>query len=439
MRSLLAFIPKRVQFAFALFVVLSGTADAVHSESIYGPDTTRIRKTEIVRKSTGEVVADIPGEILKTPVYLAEFTTKQLFFSPPIRMVCGLIDLGAEARPYIPIVGYSSTAGFKFGIGLRKLANIAPTDFLKAKWYYSTHHYQSYLLESRFEDLFTGWLGLELQFSYRKRPRERFYGIGMGSRKDQLANYTLEDTQFRMEIPIHTPERFYFSLLSGYRAANLSDGKDPDLPGSLDSISSQPEYEIADGRLDNTRYAFFGASLEWDGRDNRGQPSRGLHAYGSLVRYAGVARSDGRDFSRFTVDVRHYLNLWHKRILAARFYLQDMDAQDESRLATPIYFASTLGGQETLRGYANHRFVDNDLAMVTLEYRYPIYDRVDAFLFLDQGRVYADLMEERFLEDWKYSAGFGLRLWNPRTLIGTVEIARSDESTQIYFELGAAW
>lgn len=402
-------------------------------------DTTHVRKTEKIKKSTGEIIADIPGEILKFPFYTLEFVTHTIAFNPPVSEVTKLIDLGAEAKPYIPVAGYGSRSGFKLGFGLRKLKNIAPTDFIKGKWYYSTNDYQSYKLKTRLEKLFTDRLGLDLYFRYKKRPRESFYGVGMDSDKDKEASYTLENTEFKVELPLRTFKKLYFSLIGGYTITNLYDGRHPDFEGDLDSIFDDPDFALEPGRLDGSRYLTFGSSLEWDNRNSRGQPSRGTHAYASFIRYAGVNRSDGLDFSQYRVDVRQYLNIWRKRILALRAYLQRFDANDANTLATPIYLASTLGGRDGLRGYSRGRYIDNDLAMVSAEYRYPVYDGIDAFLFLDEGRVYEKMTDEEFFTDWKYSFGFGFRVWNPRTVIATFQVARSDESTKIYFEMGAVW
>jgi outer membrane protein assembly factor BamA len=404
-----------------------------------GIDTTRVRKTEKVKKSTGEIIADIPGEILKFPFYTLEFITHAVVFNPPVSEVTKLIDLGAEAKPYIPVAGYGSRSGLKFGFALRKLKNIAPTDFVKGKWYYSTNDYQSYKLESRIEKFFTDRAGLDLYFRYKKRPRESFYGIGMDSREDKEANYTLENTEFKAEVPLRTFKKLYVSLIGGYQITNLYDGRDPDLEGDLDSISTDPDFALEPGRLDGSRYVTFGASLEWDNRDSRGQPSRGTHAYASFIRYSGVNRSDGLDFSQYTVDLRQYLNIWRERIIAVRAYLQRFDANDANTRATPVYLTSTLGGKEALRGYSRGRYIDNDLAMVSFEYRYPIWDMFDAFIFLDEGRVYDNMTDEEFFADWKYSAGFGLRVWNPRTVIASFQVAWSDETTKIYFEMGAVW
>ena len=92
-----------------------------------------------------------------------------------------------------------------------------------------------------------------------------------------------------------------------------------------------------------------------------------------------------------------------------------------------------------MRSYSRGRFIDNDLALVSAEYRYPIFDVADAFLFWEEGRVFRSVSQERVLNGWKHSAGFGIRVWNPDGVLAVVQFALGDEETRFYFELGATW
>ena len=422
-----------------ILTVLTCSAYAWADENDPELDTTRVRQTTPVKKSAGATIVDIPGEILKLPFYTLETVTHTIAFYGPVSWAMGLIDLGAEAKPYLPVAGYSSKAGLKLGFALRQLKNIVSTDYVRASWYYSTNDYQSYKIATHKAKRFTERLGFDLYFRYIKFPRERFYGIGMDSRKDKQASYTLENTEFKIEIPYKPFERSQLNLIGGYSITNLSDGQDPGYEGNLDTIFADPDFALAPGRLDGSRYAIYGVSFEWDNRDNRGQPSRGTHAYTSFLRYSGVSRSDGLDFSKYKLDLRHYQNIWRKRILATRVYLQRFAASESNTRATPIYLTSTLGGPEYMRGFSPGRYIDNDLAMISVEYRYPVYGVIDAFLFLDEGRVFENMTEEDFFAGWRSSMGFGLRVWNTISPVATFQIAWSDEETMFYFQMGASW
>ena len=131
------------------------------------------------------------------------------------------------------------------------------------------------------------------------------------------------------------------------------------------------------------------------------------------------------------------------RILATRFYIQRFAADNNNNRVTPIYLASRLGGFEALRGYSDGRFIDNDLAFASVEWRFPVFyvrkTGMDGFVFLDEGRVYDEITDATFFKDWKYSAGFGLRVWNEREVSLSTLVATSDEGTRFYIETGVEW
>ncbi|MCP4705389.1 MAG: BamA/TamA family outer membrane protein, partial [candidate division Zixibacteria bacterium] len=170
-----------------------------------------------------------------------------------------------------------------------------------------------------------------------------------------------------------------------------------------------------------------------------GQPSRGSLIRAEYIRYDGTGLSTDLDFDKYSIDYHQYINIWWKRLFALRIFLQRFDADFDDTPAAPVYLISNLGGSEILRGFNHGRFINNDLAFAAIEYRYPIFDMTDAYLFFEEGRVYEKMTDEAFFRGWKYSAGFGLRIWNSKNLVGLTQIAFSEESFRFYFELGAHW
>lgn len=401
-------------------------------------DTTRVREVQKLKKSFGEIMADIPGEILKLPVRTLEFVSYTISSNPPVSEYKRFFGMYQDVKNYIPIVGYNHTAGLKFGFGLRRSNNIIAGDFAKVKWYYSIFDYQSY--QFQYNTIGSGSkLGLRLYFRYKRRPRESFYGVGMNSLEDKEASYTFENTEYRIDIPLQLFNNASIGILAGYQITNLYDGRHPEYEGRLDTILSDPDFALENGRLDNSRYITYGATFSFDSRNNTGQPSRGNIIKAEYIRYFGVGRSKDNHFSKYSIDLHQYINIWWERIFALRFYLQRFDADIDDNRAAPIYLISNLGGSGSLRGYNPRRFINNDLALATLEYRYPIFDQTDAFLFYERGRVYEKITGDGFFKNWKYSAGFGIRVWTPKSMIALTQIAFSDESIRFYFELGAHW
>jgi outer membrane protein assembly factor BamA len=105
--------------------------------------------------------------------------------------------------------------------------------------------------------------------------------------------------------------------------------------------------------------------------------------------------------------------------------------------AIPFYLEPSLGGSNSLRGFREYRFRDNDAFIATAEYRYRIWTYMDAVIFGDAGQVYADVFKD--IADTKMQAdyGGGVRLKTPIGLNMRLNIGHSSEGTRFWFKLGA--
>jgi len=98
--------------------------------------------------------------------------------------------------------------------------------------------------------------------------------------------------------------------------------------------------------------------------------------------------------------------------------------------AIPFYDLRGLGGQESLRGFRFDRFVDDGLLLLNAEYRYPIWDALDAVVFVDAGQAFSrfsDVAADRF----RWSYGGGLRVLSGRKLAGRFEVANSVDGVRV--------
>lgn len=97
--------------------------------------------------------------------------------------------------------------------------------------------------------------------------------------------------------------------------------------------------------------------------------------------------------------------------------------------AVPFFEQSVLGNPDNLRGYEQDRFRSLGSLLLTLEYRYPIWDTWDAVIFTDQGQVFNQFNEVTF-NRFHGSYGTGLRFMTATDFLFRVEIAFSKEGTQ---------
>ena len=122
-----------------------------------------------------------------------------------------------------------------------------------------------------------------------------------------------------------------------------------------------------------------------------------------------------------------------------RAYGQSMDAVGDSP-QIPFYLRRALGGPDDLRGYRQCRCLDNDFTFVSVEYRYPLHDIMDAYAFLDEGRVFDTWRDDFNWRGWRYSYGGGIRVWNEEDgLIANFFVAHSEEETRFGLAIGESF
>lgn len=97
--------------------------------------------------------------------------------------------------------------------------------------------------------------------------------------------------------------------------------------------------------------------------------------------------------------------------------------------SVPFYEQSLLGDADNLRGYEQDRFRNLGSLLLTLEYRYPIWDTWDAVIFTDQGQVYREYDQISFSR-FNGAYGTGLRFMTASDFLFRVEIAFSKEGSQ---------
>ena len=146
------------------------------------------------------------------------------------------------------------------------------------------------------------------------------------------------------------------------------------------------------------------------------------------VRYIAGSR-DVRYF-RYAAEIQRFFTLFYSnRILALRARLEKLHPLGDDGVI-PYSDLTTLGGSQRLRGYKRGFFRDQGSLLLSAEYRYPIWDTWNAFLFWDEGQVFSEygaLEMDRF----EYSYGAGLSLRTERAFLLGVRIARSDEEAAL--------
>jgi len=415
-----------------LFLSLSNTTVFSSQQQ----DSTLIRKTKKVKKSTSQKLLAAPQFIIKLPIKLLEYTTKGIV----VEGVDGSIGKKIQAAlsgaeriwVFYPIAGYGSNSGFKGGLGFRSKGVLTKDELFRVKGTYSINNYQSYKFHYYAPNFFHSDNGINFLFQYKKRPRESFYGSGNNSLKDNEVAFTLERSSFELGGVWTIANNFVTNLSGTYQVINLYDGENPGLEGVLDTIIE--ELSMAQSDIDPARIWSLDAIIKHDTRNVKGHPTKGGVNILSLSYNIGTDITRDLKFTNASIDIRRYFDLFRERVLYIRLKAQSLDRQGGSP-GIPFYLQNRMGGVESLRGFSRGRFTGYDAALATMEYRYPIWDVIDAFLFLDEGRVFEDISKDFTFKDWKPSYGFGIRVWGVESTIFSFQTAFSKEGTRFYFQL----
>ena len=98
-----------------------------------------------------------------------------------------------------------------------------------------------------------------------------------------------------------------------------------------------------------------------------------------------VAGSGDVRYIRYAAEFHRFFTLFYRdRILGIRVRLENAHALSEDSLV-PYSDMPALGGGQRLRGYRRGFFRDKGSLLLGAEYRYPIWDTWNAYLFWDEG------------------------------------------------------
>jgi hypothetical protein len=264
---------------------------------------------------------------------------------------------------------------------------------------------------------------------YQNATQISYFGIGARSDADARTTYRLRNLDVSGWARVRANHWLSVAGRAGMaRVLDVGPGLDPRTP----SIEQQFDDRTAPGLRVAPRYQHADVRIEADSRDVAGYPTRGGLYRVSATAFRDADRS-GQSFRRIETEAVHYLPLLRSTSsLAVRGRV--MLSQTSRGNTVPFYLLPTLGGGQTLRGYADYRFRDRHAAIASAEYRWRVFRLMDAAMFTDVGTVAASargLLHERAIRDF----GLGVRVHSPTRTIGRVDVARGHEGTRMVVSL----
>ncbi|WP_027397661.1 BamA/OMP85 family outer membrane protein [Anaerovibrio lipolyticus] len=166
-----------------------------------------------------------------------------------------------------------------------------------------------------------------------------------------------------------------------------------------------------------------------DTRDNIMYPTGG-HYVQLAVEFAGL----GGDFNyqKYTIDDSAYWKVGRNQIVAFR------NCYGHSGSELSYFNTFNIGGQGTLRGYKDDQFRGDSMYIGSLEFRFPLYNKVKGAVFTDWGGVWGTDWLPRDFDVFHASIGVGVMVDTPVGPI-RIDVGHGSQGNRVHFNVGASF
>ncbi len=320
-----------------------------------------------------------------------------------------------------PIVTYDTDAGFGYGIKGYIRNPLSGNESFDLTLYNSTEGERWYRLQFSYPDYEArqgtdyGY-ALDLTADYDKWISYYFYGIGGSSSYDNRELYTREPLELNIILNRTLTAEVILQAGIRYKTIKYTDFPDSSLP---------PGYSYTDK---TDRFSFIIQGI-FDTRNSIINP-----VSGNAIT-AGFEFSPGYTFANSSfIEARLTFQTYNKIIFPELVFAGRLDIQQLIGDKIPVQFLLPIGGNLTLRGFSQDRFLDKGSALINAELRFPIWWRFGGIAGIDAGRVFPSPAEFSF-DRWKISPAAGLRFYMNNFVV-RADIGISSETVGFYFNFG---
>ena len=261
----------------------------------------------------------------------------------------------------------------------------------------------------------------------------RFFGFQSKSPKQNESNYTDNERGFGASAGYRLTERYQLVLGDRYKQVEIDRGAVPAVPFINDvfspaTVPGSGGYQVHGQKV----------SLVYDSLDSISMPTEGVHARVSLEE-SSRALGSSADYLAYEAEGKFFYPAYRGRFVSVlRLALNQTQGRK-----VPFLEQSILGGETTLRGYGQNRFVDNSFALLNLEerirlFRWEIFKvKADWELapFVDLGSVMRSLVAVRST-GFEFNPGLGLRAVVRPNIVGRVDVGVGRDGPAVFVGLG---
>jgi hypothetical protein len=404
------------------------------------PDTSTTDSTRFPEKRRArepwEYVVSAPGWLVGAPFILTtRLITASYRFVDRLETLERILSYLFVVRDTTVVVmpAYDDETGA--GISFRKLGLFSAGSELELSGTYGTRNRHG--VEIEFQDYrpFAPALFLDIGVDYEYIPDRSFFGIGPDNSLDDETNFGRASIASVLLGKV-APGRFVqTSLGATFDKYFIFRGQDDDEPVTRDVFTEEQLPGLDGGGL------FLGpaAGIVFDLRGNPWRPGSGV-----MVNLNGALTWEitGESLSHWITgaDIRLYLEApWFRdRVLVLRSAYESVHGLGDGNV--PFFLLRKFDGEGTVRGYTAGRFRDNEMLLLSAEYRYLVWEKVraklDAVAFVDAGQVQEDMFSDADLDDFHVAAGGGFRIYNDEMFLGSFLLAFGEDEFSIEAVLG---
>ena len=291
--------------------------------------------------------------------------------------------------------------------------------------------YQNYQAQFYLPHLANDRLSVGVQGMYQRWLAVEYFGLGNDSVKANSSAYRLADTDILGFATVNPRTWLSIAGRVGWiprPALGTAEGPRVSVPNTVDLFTQ----DSAPGLRSSTAFLHADVSVAADFRDHVGHPTRG-----GLYRAAlsGYSDRDGGTYSfrRYEVEASQFVPLFTtKWVLALHGWevFSDTSAGD----LVPFYLMPSLGGKNTMRGYADYRFHDRNMQVFNVESRWALWANLDAAVFADFGKT-APRADDLDFDHLKRSYGVGLRVHNAASTLLRIDAGHSVEGWKFFIKV----
>jgi outer membrane protein assembly factor BamA len=231
---------------------------------------------------------------------------------------------------------------------------------------------------------------LTQQLSYSYFP-DKFWGLGKNTPESNQEPYKYR----QFYIYLHPQRQLSHNIFMGLRYEYQRVWSVQYQPNGLfdrENIKGRKGYHVSG----------LGMSFTYDSRNNAFAPDRGSMFQFYFNRFDRIFGSN-YEYTNFVIDLRKFIRTYKQQVLALQAYGLFNAGE------VPLRSLASFGGANSMRGYYDGRYRDNNLAVFQAEYRLPLFWRLGAVAFGGIGNVSNHFNDSGF-QYLKYSYGAGLRI-----------------------------